>query len=246
MNFTFFKDEKIGLREQVTFVGSTMEIYIPSYFLNQEENMASIISDKIESLGLFWFKVDKKLYELQLPIKIMFEFSESYKETLRLKPNMPSMDYDVFVLKNGDAFVYDKNHKQSLDDLTWFISKIIEGAKLPPTVSYDEVVSLFARSLEITTIYSRLGVPLLTIEFILSELFRERKNTSNPYRLVYDGKRLSPYDYKMIRIVKVPEMNSTFTGMIGEDIKQQLVSGILKNRLNKKERISPIEKVMKY
>ena len=245
-NYSFLREEKFGLREQITFVGSSMEIYLPSYFLNPEENIASVMGNKVESLGLFWFKVDGEFYELQIPVKLVFEFTEQSKKKLKLRPMMPEMEYTIFTLKNGDAFMYDTNHKQDSDDLTWFISKLIEGAKLPPTISYDEIFPLFARALEITKINDRLGVPALTIEFILSELFRERKNTSNPYRLVYDGKKLNPYDYRMIRIVKVPEMNSTFTGMIGEDIKQQLVSAVLKNRQGVKERISPIEKVLKY
>jgi len=245
-DYTFLREEKFGLREQVTFVGSSMEIYLPSYFLNPEEGIAAIMGNQVESVGLFWFKVGEEFYELQIPVKMVFEFTEQTKKKMRLKPAMPEIEYTIFTLTNGNAFMYDKNHKQDSDDLTWFISKLIEGAKLPPTISYDEVYPLFARALEITKINDRLGVPSLTIEFILSELFRERKNTSTPYRIAYDGKRLNAYDYRMIRIVKVPEMNSTFTGMIGEDIKQQLVSGILKNREGKKERISPIERVLKY
>jgi len=246
MNFSFLKEETKDLRTQLTFTGNIMEIFIPTYFLDKNEKMAIYMGNKIESIGLFWFKVGQTFYELQLPVKITFEFQSQEKKKLKLKPGMPSMDYTIFKLKTGDAFSYDVNHKQSSDDLTWFVSKLIEGAKLPPTVSYDEVFNLFSRALQITNINDRLGVPFLTIEFILSELFRQKGNTSNPFRLNYDGKRVSQYAYKMLRITKIPEQNSTFTGMIGEDIKQQLVSAVLKNRQGKKDRVSPIEKVLKY
>jgi len=246
VSYNFLKEEKFGLREQITFSGSSMEIYIPSYFLNPEEEIAVIMGNLVETVGLFWFKVDNEFYELQIPVKITFEFTEQNKKKMKLKSGMPEIEYDIFILKNGNAFMHDTNHKQDSDDLTWFISKLIEGAKLPPTISYDETFPLFLRALEITNINDRLGVPSLTIEFILSELFREKRNTSNPFRLVYDKKRVNAYNYRMVRIVKVPEMNSTFTGMIGEDIKQQLISGILRNRSGKKERISPIEKIIKY
>lgn len=246
MNFPFLKEEKKGLRTQLTFTGNEMEIFIPTYFLDKTEGMAAFMGNRLHTIGLFWFKVGQNFYELQLPVKIMFEFQESYKKTLKVQPVVPSMDYTVFRLKMGDAFVYDTNQKETSDDLTWFISKLIEGAKLPPTVSYDEVFNLFSRALQITNINGRLGVPFLTIEFILSELFRQKRNTSNPFRLAYDGKKLTPYSYKMLRITKVPENNSTFTGMIGEDIKQQLVSAVLKNRQGVKDRVSPIEKVLKY
>jgi hypothetical protein len=245
MNFQFLREEIKALRTQMTFVGSSMEIFIPSYFLDKNENIANYMGNRVESVGLFWFKVGTEFYELQLPVKIQFEFTETYKKKMKLMPGMPSEDYIVFVLKTGDAFVYDINHKQDSDDFNWFIDKLIEGAKLPPSVSYDEVFNLFSRALQITNINNRLGVPFLSIEFMLSELFRKRGNTSIPFRKDYDGKK-NPYGYKMLRITKVPENNGTFTSLIGEDLKQQLISSVLRNREGKVDRISPLEKVLKY
>jgi len=244
MKFPFLKDEKFGLREQTTFIGDKMEIYLPSYFLDDATDIARIISNRVETIGLYWFKVENELYELQIPIKFEFSFSERGKKRMRLKAGMPEIEYDIFILEQGDAFIYDTNHKQSVDDITWFISKMIEGGKLPPTISYDEVFGVFMRALEITKINSKLGVPALTLEFLLSELFRSKKDNSEPFRFNYSPK--APYDYKMVRIVKIPEMNSTFTGLLGEDINQQIVSAVLKNREGKIEKISPIEKIIKY
>jgi len=246
MKYAFLKEETKKLRTQLTFTGSSMEIFIPTYFLDKNENMAAFMGNKVQSIGIFWFKVGDSYYELQLPVKIMFEFQSQEKKKLKLKPGMPSTEYTVFKLKTGDAFVYDVNQKQNTADLNWFISKLIEGAKLPPTVAYDEVFNLFSKALEITNINDKLGVPFLTIEFILSELFRQKRNTSIPFRLAYDGKRLSPYAYKMLRITKIPESNSVFTGILGEDLKQQLVSAVLRNRKNVKDRVSPMEKILRY
>ena len=100
--------------------------------------------------------------------------------------------------------------------------------------------------LEVTRTNAGLGVPALNIELILSELFRTKTNMNKPYRLSYNGKSYGKYDYKMVRITKVPEMNSTFTGLIGEDVNQQIVSAVLKRRTGVKERVSPIEKIIKY
>ena len=240
----FLKDEKFGLREQTTFVGEEMEIFLPSYFLDPAENIARTISNRIETVGLFWFKVGEEYYELQIPVKFEFSFTSRRKKKMKLKPGMPEIDYDIFVLVNGDAFIYDTNHKQTVDDITWFIAKMIEGAKLPPTISYDEVFGVFTRALEITQINAKLGVPALTLEFLLSELFRNRRDTSEAFRYAYTGK--NAYDYRMVRITKIPEMNSTFTGLLGEDINQQIVSAVLKSREGKEEKVSPIEKIIKY
>lgn len=245
IEFPFLRKEKTEFGEKIIFVGSKMDIYIPKYFLQPEEGIANIIGNTLETLGLFWFSVSGSFYELQLPVKMTFQFSEKRNYTGKIKPQMPILDYTIFTLKTNDAFLTDVNYKQKFEDLAEFISRMIEGAKLPPTVNYNEVLPLFIKALEITNIKAKLGVPSLTIEFILSELFREKKNMSNPFRLDYDGKK-SPFSYKMVRIVKVPSLNSTFTSIIGEDIKQQIVASVLRYRERKPEKISPIEKVMKY
>ena len=51
------------------------------------------------------------------------------------------MDYMVYTLENGDAFLYDVLKQRDSDDLSLFMNKLVEGAKIPPTVPYDEVFS---------------------------------------------------------------------------------------------------------
>jgi hypothetical protein len=245
----FLKEEKVGLRTQLTFTGSKMEIYVPVYYydvlLESKKILASIIGRRVETIGMFWFLVGDEFYELQLPVLISFDFTESKKVKKKLKPGMPEIEFEMFTLTNGNAFIYDVNHKENVEDIVNFIQRLIEGAKLPPTLSYEEVLGIYLKALEVT-IGSKLGIASVTLEFILSEIYRDRRNNSEPFRLKYDGKTVSPYDYKMLRIVKVPEMNSTFTGLTGEDITQQLISAVLRNREGKTEKVSPIERIIKY
>ena len=86
----------------------------------------------LKQLDCFGLRLAKKYYESQIPVKFEFSFTSRNKKKIKLKPGMPEIDYDVFTLVNGDAFIYDTNHKQTVDDITWFIAKMIEGAKLPP------------------------------------------------------------------------------------------------------------------
>ena len=81
--FPFLKEEQISLRTQLTFTGKKCEIYLPRYFLDKtgETTIASEMGDRIETVGMYWFNVEGKWYELQLPIKkIQFRFSEVRKE----------------------------------------------------------------------------------------------------------------------------------------------------------------------
>jgi hypothetical protein len=242
----FLREEKVDLRTQVTFTGSKMEVYLPSYYLESGEAMASIIGRRVECIGMFWFSVSGKHYELQIPVRMSFEFSERESARKRLQNGMPELDYDIFTLASGDAFIYDVNHKESVDDIVFFIQKLVEGAKLPPTLSYEEIMNVYLKALEVTKINTKLGVNSVSLEFVMSELYRDKKNLSKPFRLSYNGKSVGPYDYKMLRIVKVPEQNSVFTGITGEDTDQQLISAVLRTREGKDERPSPIEEIIKY
>lgn len=246
MNFKFLRTEKKGSREQVTFVGSEMKIYIPRSFFSKNEDLATVVGDKIETMGLFWFEVDRKFYELQLPVKMMFEFSEEERTTRKLKPELPSEEYNVFILKNGDAFLYNTQKKRDSDEVNFFVNKLIEGAKLPKTVPYKEVTPLFLSMLGVTRLNGGLGVPAVSIEFLLSEMFRTKTNMSKPYRMSYNGKTHGQYDYKMVRITKVPELTSAFTGLLGEDVNQQIVAAVTHSRSGRKQRQSPIQRVIKY
>ena len=247
MNYPFFKEEKFGLRTQTTFVGNKLEAYIPMSFFAKtaKETVATELGDRLETMGLFWFKVDgKDWYELQLPLQFEMQYSEKRKEHTRLKPNMPEDDYMVYVLHNGDAFVYNVLHRKELDDLKeLFLGKMVEGAKLPKTIPYTDALQVFLNAMQATEIDS-LGVCSASIELLLSEMYRNKKNLREPFRMSYTG--LNPYDYRMVRITKLPELNSTFTSLIGEDINNQLVASILRKREGVKETESPIEKILKY
>lgn len=248
MKFPFLKEETFDLRTQETFIGNTCEIYLPTYFFNKNDNgaIAAVVGDRISTLGIFYFRVDGKLYSLQLPISFEFQFSEVEKKKIRIKPGIPEIECFIYTLHNGDAFVYDVLHRQSVDDFKFFMNKMIENAKLPQYVSYNDALSIFMNAM-ISSKATGLGVDSVSIEFLLSELYRNKKQMQDPFRLAYNGK--NEFDYKMVRIVKVPQLNSTFTSMSGEDITTQLASSILKQRdggSDIEEKESPIEKLIKY
>lgn len=247
MDFPFLKKETFGLRTQETFIGNKCEIYLSSNFLdksNPPQSIAKELGDKIETMGLFWFNVDGQWYELQLPIKFQFQFSEFRKEKRRLKPGMPEGEYLVYTLHKGDAFVYDILHKKDLDDIkTDFLAKMIENAKIPNTVAYKDTFPIFIRAMTATET-SNLGVSSVNLEVMMSELYRNKKNMREPYRKVYNGS--NEYDYRMVSIKKLPELNSSFTALIGEDIQNQLSAAILRTREGAEDNISPVEKIIKY
>lgn len=247
MNLPFLKTEKFGTRTQTTFVGDELKIYLPSYYLDADSHMASIIGEFIESIGLFWFKTENKYYEVMLPIKFRFSFSGREKFKGKLKPELPDIDYDVFILKRGDAFVYDCNHKQGIADVEFVVRTLLDGGKIPITFKYSESINMVLKTFVITELYGKLGVPSLTYELTLSELYRNKKNVFEPFRkLISKSNSVSEYDYKMVKLTKIPELTSVFTGLAGEDSSHQIASAILRTREKKQDIVSPIEKIIKY
>lgn len=246
-NFSFLKKETFGLRTQETFIGNRCEIYIPNYYFNKAKPdiaIAKELGERIQTIGLFWFKVDGAWYEMQLPLKYEFQFSETEKKTLKIKPEFPEETYNVFILKHGDAFVYDVLHKKDLDDLSKdFIGKMVENAKLPATINYNDSINIFMKAM-LATEFTNLGIAMVSLEFMMAELYRNKKNLREPFRMAYNGK--NGYNYKMVRIIKLPELNSTFTSLIGEDVNNQLIASILRKREGAAENISPVEKIIKY
>lgn len=245
MAFTFFKKETFGLRTQETFVGKRCEIYLPKNYFNKADAdaLAVEIGDRVRTIALFWFNVDGNLYEIQLPTKIEFSFSGSEKKKFKLKPELPEGDYNVYILEYGDAFIYDIMSKKDIDNFTvGFIKKIIENAKLPNTMAYSDSLRVFLNAM-LSTGVTEIGVSAVSVELLLSELYRNKSNLREPFRKVYNGK---DYDYKLVGIRKIPELNNTFTSLIGEDVQNQLVASILRKREGAVDRKSPVEEVIKY
>jgi hypothetical protein len=159
---------------------------------------------------------------------------------------MPEADYTVFVLNRGDAFIYDLLHKESNQDIEFMFSKMIAFGKIPPSLPYRKSIDLVMQSLIISGVKSKIGVPLLSLEVVLSELYRNKNNTSQPFRMLAGSGRGTDYDFKLVRMTKIPELNSTFTGICGEDSNHQIVSAIYKTKTHQEEKDTPIEKILKY
>lgn len=241
MKYTFLKEESFGMRHQLTVDCDKLEIYLPKYYMD-EGAMAVQVGEYIETMGIFWFKADGKWYEISLPLRFQFGYSDRTRFNGKIQPDMPSLEYDVFVLVKGDIFCYDINHRESIDDIQFFMNKMVEGGKIPPTVSYSDVLSLFVSALEATNCV-KLGVSSVTYELLLSELYRSKHRLNDPFRM--HASKDNAYDYKMIRVTKIPELTSTYMGLAGEDNNQQIVSAILNNREHRVEKLSPVEKLLK-
>lgn len=230
------------------FSGEKMEIYIPKEFVDR--SFASPIGAAIKTIGLFLFKVfpteeskEGKLYELQIPVPIIFTYSDESKKTLKLKNGFPTNEYFVYTLYHNDIFMKSDVYVQNKNDILNFISRMLHNGKIPNTTIYEDALKIYLNAMYMNNV--SLGSPAVIFEAILSEMFRDKKNTSKPFRLTYDGTKTKELDYKCVKMVKIPELVSSFSGITSEDVRHQIVAGILRTKENKKDVMSPVEMVVK-
>lgn len=247
MKYPFLKEETVGLRTQVTFVGDELLIYLPKYYLDKDSVFGEILGNKIDVIGLFWFKTGGKMYEMALPIRMTFEYDEEIEPFKgKLRNDLPICDYRVFKLRKGDALCHDIMHVIKIDDLESMLLKIIDQGKMPATVSYDEAITLFHKLMLATKTGSKLGVGSVMVEVLLSEIYRNKHNPTQPFRkLLNSSSSASMYDFKQVRLTKVPQMNSVFNSLIGEDTFNQIANCVVRVREGHPDRPSPMEKLMK-
>lgn len=245
VNDKFFKNFKEE-NNKVYFTGKYMEVCIPYYYF--EGNMAQIIGDKIETLGIFIIKVyddvDKKgkseNHIYKFPSLIFTKPSLYYKE----KASVNKKIYDFLVLQYycNDIFIDSTIVVQSGSFANDFISFYHNG-KIPTFIDYND---LYQIELE-TTFVNKMKFPVAgtILEGIVSEICRDPDDLNNSFRFkAADGANLK--DYVPISITEIPTYTSTFTSMTFQDIDYQMITSVNKTRYNRDEKMSPLEETIKY
>ena len=245
MNYKFFKKVK----DQVIFDGSYMEVYIPKFYF--EEGIATVIGNKIETLGIFFFKVFNSKtsktgnqYTLSLPIDMLISFAESYDDKLKLKGSTGEDNYTILQLEKGDVFMNTTNITQSVQSTDRFV-KLLHSGKLPNTIPYEDVLKIYLNNLDINKV--NLGVPNVVLELIIAELYRSKDGIEIPFRKkIGKAGKVGQLDYQTTNLKNLANINSTFTAISFENMNQSIISSVNKSRNDIQENISPVEKTIKY
>jgi len=240
--FLNFKEEN----NVIYFTGKYMEILIPYYYF--ESKMASIIEDRIETLGIFLIRVFKDEnsrdnainHVYQFPSMIATKPSTFNKENVTV--NHTKREFMVCKYYTNDVFINSNIIVQSSAFANQYITFYHNG-KIPNFVNYDDV---FLLELETTFINGmKFPVSAVILEGICSELNRDENDLSQSFRFAAaDG--ANEKSYQPISIKNVPTYNSTFTSLTFEDVNYQLVSSVNRARYNKEEKFSSIEETIKY
>lgn len=244
-DFIFFENKPDGIFLSTKF--TKCEILIPnSYF---EDGIAIRDNSVIKSVGivnirLFYSTSDKKNYkffQLTLPIEIPFNTNE--------EPFLKYFKYDgqvqqfmVLTIYGGNCITKDLTYIQSLNNAINFMAKF-NGAKFSNTIPYTEVTRIFKDG--ITKNGVGLGVPDVLVELLISEFCRDSDNDSIPFRFKCN-KTGNMDGYNFIGIKKIPQKSSVLAALAFEDMNAAIRSAVFQTKMNIKQRIAPIEKLIHY
>lgn len=248
----FLEVKQTGTVKSVVFTGDgILKVYVTPQLAKDTED-TSVSGNTLTTIGLFFFRYvpngipedQMPVYRLSVPMKISLTFAYEYDENaVTLSKDVKSSSYRVYELAKGDSLVKNVFYPKDTNAMFRVITKYIHGGKMPNNISYNELLGVY---LDIFKIYdTKLSVPAVVLELMLSQMYRHKRNVSQPMRLAYNGKNVGPYDYRQVRVMKVPELESAFTGITATDVSHQILSAVLRNKEGKTDKVSPIEKYMK-
>lgn len=236
--------------EKLIFTGGYMEIYIPDSLFSS--GIATVIGEKVETMGLFNFCVmnkptDKrdfsKLKTFNVPCKMITKPNIIEKENLVLIPGHEEEKYYVLKYFNGDVVMTSTNVIATIDNVETFI-KMLNDGKIPKTIPYTELLNIMIRNLELNSV--NLQVPGTLMSCIISELYRSKKDIAKPFRQeIGKNPSVSPYAYVSVNNRTVCSMNSTFTAMTFEDMDSMVTSSVNRERYGRNQAYTPVEELIK-
>lgn len=246
-----FIDEKYFkvVDNDIIFTGPYMEAYLPSYFFSK--GLAQEVGDSIKTIGIFNVKTfnDKEcknpnpLRMVNIPIEIM-TYPTSY-EPVQMDLHHTG-EPEIFVLMKyyeNDVFC-PRAVPKTVKAFENFL-EILTYGKIPASVSYDDIFDIWAKNREVANV--NFDVADNIYELVISEIYRSRKNPFERFGAVL-GKdpNHSPYDYRAASPREITKLNSSFTGLIFENIDEMLSASVIRSKKGTPENISPMEKIMKY
>ena len=229
---------------------SKLEVYIPAEYLDGEMELATMTGKSMTVIGIFnlrAFSSDKdkkgKLYSLNLPMEITLNVEDNRQDTIQVRKGSDPGDYIILSYEKGDVIIPDDNVIISEQSLRKFV-KLINGGKLPEGIRYRDLLQTYHSAMESGGV--SLGVQSLLLEITISELCRDAKNPSRPFRMRAGKEGDDESQFKMFSIKKIPQLSSTFAALAFEDVNESISSSIHRTRSGKDEKESPIEKTIYY
>lgn len=241
----FIKDE-----EYVYINTPYAEAYIPEDLFGNPEKEATVASEYgngIMTIGIFnmrFFDSDNqdrdsvKLDTFNYPNMIETYPSDFEVETLEI--NGIRDKYRVLKYVKGDIMMKSLIKQDSLN-CELFLNLLTSG-KIPTSLSYPDILKAWIKNFQINGLDP--GVPYVTMQVIISEMCRDKKDPTTQFRKIAGKGKVSMYDYKCANMNEVSSNSSVLSALTFERFSDKLTSSINMTKEGTKQKKSPIEKVI--
>ena len=222
------------------FVGDGELIYyVPEKYF--ELNVASVIGEYVETMGIFSYAVFSKSGHSG-PVKAfkcptMIKCKPSYIEKVNnflLEGSKSKKSYRLLKFENGAELLSETAIPKDVGNVEKFNNLFIRG-NLPDNIPYNEIYEYILLNAELNGFNYKVSNQILGL--IISELCRNPKDLSQPFRYT---KMEDMLDYKTIRITEVPKYTSPYTAITSEN-PDEAIAAAMTTTGNAE---SPLEKVI--
>ena len=223
--------------------------YVPEIFFNDKTKkpIAAIIGEDVSMIGLCNYAIIDSngkpgpIKNFKFPTMMLCSPYEIEKvKNFKLGNSEPS-DYRILHFAKGDKVVKQIRIPQIVDNAEMFFKLVVITSKMPETIPYDDIWELFIENAALNGIKYPFHSQLFGI--IVSELCRDPKDLTKPYRL--SSNSMKPNGYKTISIKYLPKFTSPYVSITSENFDEALRSSILMSDMDEKDiPYSPLEKVI--
>ena len=210
--------------------GKELVAYIPEKFF--ERNIAEQLGDYFELIGIFNYTIqdlktgkNNGMHIFRLPT---FFATKPYKtekiKQARLTKDSEPEDYVVFRYQDGDTIIVSLDVVQFIENVEKFINLFFILGYIPNTIPYDRIYEYIIDSARLNGFDYKLNAQVFG--FVVSEICRDMKNTSKPWRL---SKNTDLHSYKSISVKNVSKLISPYTALLSEDFDESILHAIMNN-----------------
>ena len=223
-----------------------MELYIPTYFFDQNRRYAVDFSTTIETLGLIHCGLFNKgqLESIQLfkhPYTIVVYVYDSERRTINI-PGQGNTPCKVLKYTKGAMMMDSVIIQDAQSSLSYLYCQT--EAMIPKSVPYDKLATAWQRNKSINSV--SFGVRNEVEEMVIAAECKLDGDMNKKFAQVYGSDlRVSPYAYKPVTSRQVCQYSSTFAGITFEDIDSMITTSINRTREKRPEEYTPIEAVIK-
>ena len=228
-----------------------MEAYISMDLFGdpeKESTVAARYGEGVKTIGLFnmrFFESDtqdrEKIHIKTFNYPNMIEsYPSEYESNVSLTINGIEDKYMILKYYKGDIMM-NSAIKQDSSNCESFLNMLTKG-KIPNTISYTDIFKIWLKNFQINNVNP--GVPSVTLQVIISEMYRNKNNPMEQFRKIAGKGNKSMYDYIAFNMNEVSSYTSVLSALTFERFSDKLTSSINMTKDGVTQNKSPIEKVI--